>query len=54
MTESMKRDLRRWWRNLVNGIEISIETEGNLTEESTLAELLDICKNKLEEFKNDN
>lgn len=49
MTKSMKRDVRRWWRNLENGIEMSIETD-ELTEESTLAELLDLCKDKLEEY----
>ena len=50
LTKSMKRDMRRWWRNLENGIEMTIEMEGKLTEESTLAELLDLCKEKLEEY----
>lgn len=54
MTERMKRDMFRWWRNLINGIEISIEMESNLTEESTIAELLELSKNKLEELKDDN
>ena len=49
----IKRSMRRWWGNLENGIEMTIEMEkmaGNLTEESTIAELLELCKNKLEEF----
>lgn len=55
MTRSILRDLRRWWRNLENGVEMTIEMEGSkLTEKSTLAELLVLCKEKLEEFKDDN
>lgn len=55
MTNSMKKHIRRWWRNLENGVEITIAMEElKLTEESTLAELLDLCKEKLEEYSDDN
>ena len=58
MNKSIKTDINRWWGNLENGIQTAIEDTlisdcKNLTKESTIAELLELCKDKIEEFKDD-
>lgn len=53
MTEFMKREIQRWWRNLDNGLKTAIQ-DNYITEESTIAELFELCKDKIEEFSDDN
>lgn len=46
MNDFAEKAVKRFWMNLLNGIEVLLK-EGTITEKTTVKKLLTMCKNRI-------